>query len=365
MTSRPETAIVPAGVALPVSVAHAVQQMREYQELTQQLLEPSDYQMIGGKKFKKKSAWRKYGRAFNISDQVVSEEIQRSDDGFPVFARIRVRAMSAGGRSAEADHECHVSEKCCPAARASACEKRHDHCPGGCDGRVHWSHPGDIPATATTRAKNRAISDLIGAGEVSAEELDGSRRGGSGWDEDDSPHGVCRIHRVPYIMKGKMRSPAHKIKDSDNWCNKPSAHTLAVALLKERYPEPAAQKAWLAAAMPDLAVTASAAYTADDWQALLTALEAPAPDDEDAEPEPAADGVGDVPPDQVDWEKTARAALASAVPDKAKHQGWIALNVPALAAKKIADFAPEDWHAVVDAVARASGVGEAPAAGVR
>jgi len=30
-------------------------------------------------------------------------------------------------------------------------------------------------ATATTRAKNRAISDLIGAGEVSAEEMDGQR----------------------------------------------------------------------------------------------------------------------------------------------------------------------------------------------
>jgi hypothetical protein len=39
-----------------------------------------------------------------------------------------------------------------------------------CNGRLHFSHPGDVSATAFTRAKNRAISDLIGAGEISAEE---------------------------------------------------------------------------------------------------------------------------------------------------------------------------------------------------
>ena len=37
---------------------------------------------------------------------------------------------------------------------------------------MHWGHPGDVAATALTRAKNRAISDLIGAGEVSAEEIE-------------------------------------------------------------------------------------------------------------------------------------------------------------------------------------------------
>jgi len=179
----PDTAMVPAVpqvVALAAPVAQLVQQWQDYQQLTRDLLDDSDYQRIGSKQFKKKSAWRKYARAFNISDRVTFEEIVRDVDGYPLYARIRVEAVHEGsGRRAEADHECHVKERCCPAADGLPCDKRewnsHRCCLSGCTGRIHFSHPGDIPATATTRAKNRAISDLIGAGEVSAEEMEGSR----------------------------------------------------------------------------------------------------------------------------------------------------------------------------------------------
>lgn len=173
----PGTAIVTldSTVALPVPVDMAVEQWDQYQELTRRLLNESDYQEIGQRKFKKKSAWRKYARAFNITDRVTYEEITRDEDGFPLWARIRVEAKAPNGRTAEADHECHVSERCCAAARGLTCEKAdwnsHTCCITACDGRIHWSHPGDLPATALTRAKNRAIADLIGAGEVSAEEM--------------------------------------------------------------------------------------------------------------------------------------------------------------------------------------------------
>jgi hypothetical protein len=174
-----ERSLVQSTVALPISVEEAVEQWHQYQQLTRALLEDSDYQAIGQKKFKKKSAWRKYSRAFNISDRVTHEEIVRGPDGFPVFARVRVQASHPSGRTAEADHECHVSERCCPVAFGGRCPKAgwrgHTCCTAGCNARLHWSHPGDIPATATTRAKNRAISDLIGAGEVSAEEMDPER----------------------------------------------------------------------------------------------------------------------------------------------------------------------------------------------
>lgn len=177
------TEIIPYSetVSLPITVEQAQAQWDEYQRLTQLLLNETDYQKIGSKQFKKKSAWRKYARAFNITDHVTFEHIERSEDGFPLWARIRVEASHPNGRSVEADHECHVKERCCAAASGMLCEKKtwrgHTCCLTNCNGRNHWSHPGDLPATALTRAKNRAISDLIGAGEVSAEEMEGQRSG--------------------------------------------------------------------------------------------------------------------------------------------------------------------------------------------
>jgi hypothetical protein len=82
-----------------------------------------------------------------------------------------VRATEPSGRWQDADQEAHVTEKCCKRPCPKSSWRDHECCAANCNGRTHWSHPGDLPATATTRAKNRAISDLIGAGEVSAEEM--------------------------------------------------------------------------------------------------------------------------------------------------------------------------------------------------
>ena len=158
-------------VSLAVSVDEALAQWQDYQRLTRELLDDTDYQAIGQKRFKKKSAWREYARAFNITDRVTFEDIKRDDVGFPLWARIRVEARANNGRTAEADHECHVSERCCERPCRKSSWQSHECCPDDCNGKRHWSHPGDLPATALTRAKNRAISDLIGAGEVSAEEM--------------------------------------------------------------------------------------------------------------------------------------------------------------------------------------------------
>jgi hypothetical protein len=174
--TAPLPAVIPIQRRELINVDLAMEEWDRYQELTKRLLNDTDYQKIGKQKFKKKSAWRKYARAFNISCAVVSQEVARAEDGFPQFARVVVRATEPGGRWQDADQECHVQERCCPAAVDGACFKvswqSHDCCERGCSGRLHFSHPGDLPATALTRAKNRAISDLIGAGEVSAEEMD-------------------------------------------------------------------------------------------------------------------------------------------------------------------------------------------------
>jgi hypothetical protein len=174
--AAPLPAVIPIQRRELINVEQAIDEWERYQELTKRLLDDTDYQKIGKQRFKKKSAWRKYARAFNISCAVVSQEVARAEDGFPLFARVVVRATEPGGRWQDADQECHVQERCCPGAGSGACTKVrfqwHDCCERGCDGRLHFSHPGDLPATALTRAKNRAISDLIGAGEVSAEEMD-------------------------------------------------------------------------------------------------------------------------------------------------------------------------------------------------
>lgn len=131
-----------------VDVNRALEDWQTYQELTEKLLNKNDYQPIGGKQFKKKSAWRKYMRAFNISTRVVEKEIIKNDQGRVTEASFTVRAWTPDGRESEGWGNC------------SRFEKRGFNKP---------NH--DIPSTAMTRAVNRAISDLIGAGEVSAEEM--------------------------------------------------------------------------------------------------------------------------------------------------------------------------------------------------
>ena len=168
---KEQTAVAVRSEMGVVDVEAAVAEWEAYQELTRRLLDDSDYQKIGKTRFKKKSAWRKYARAFNISCEKVSEEIQRDERGFPIYARIVVRATDPAGRYQDGEQECHVTERCCDQPCRKKSWRNHYCCPAGCDGRQHFSHPGDLSSTAFTRAKNRAIADLIGAGEVSAEEM--------------------------------------------------------------------------------------------------------------------------------------------------------------------------------------------------
>ena len=132
-----------------VDVGWALKEWEAYQEITEKLLNEKDYQSIGRTKFKKKSAWRKYMKAFRISTKVVEKEIIKDDTGRVIEASFLVRAWMPDGREVEGWGNCSKFER----------------------GFTKPNH--DIPATAMTRAVNRAVSDLIGAGEVSAEEMEG------------------------------------------------------------------------------------------------------------------------------------------------------------------------------------------------
>lgn len=135
-------------IRLSASIRESVDAWREYQELTQAILDASDYQEIAGKRYKKKSAFRKYARFYNLADEIVeATRIDRPDGSFMWRFVVRVYPVSDPSNFRTAVAVCDSRE------RAFA----------------HVEH--DVYATAHTRAKNRAISDLIAAGEVSAEEM--------------------------------------------------------------------------------------------------------------------------------------------------------------------------------------------------
>lgn len=117
----------------------------QYDQLKDKIIKDEDKMTIHGDPFTKKSGWRKIATAFNISDELVSKEKQEIDEG--VKWTVEVVAKAPNGRTSHGLGMCSNDEE------------------GKGDSKEH-----DILATAHTRAKNRAISDLLG-GEVSAEEV--------------------------------------------------------------------------------------------------------------------------------------------------------------------------------------------------
>lgn len=123
--------------------------MEEYQELCNSLLDDGDRQIIQGKVFKKKSAWRKLAKAFNLSTYIVEERSEKvTMDGKDILVfHFKAKAVAPNGCFAEGTGSCDTSEK-------------------GLNKTIH-----NTRTIAETRAVNRAISSLIGSGEVSAEEM--------------------------------------------------------------------------------------------------------------------------------------------------------------------------------------------------
>lgn len=146
-------------VLMPLDPGQVVEGMRQYQQLLRDLLEPSDWQTHDKngnpleRPFLKKSGWRKIARAFNLSFERVHSHVERDEDGTPVRAEVWIRAVAPNGQYGDGDGYCSADEGRFRSWR----------------GRQKLEN--DLRATATTRAKNRAIADLVGMGEVSAEEI--------------------------------------------------------------------------------------------------------------------------------------------------------------------------------------------------
>jgi hypothetical protein len=131
------------------NVEGTIEAMNEFQKLKQKVLNANDTVMISGKQYIKRSGWRKIAMAFNISTEVVKIEREKIDDKIYVV-RVIARARTPLGRISEEAAVCDSSEF----------ER------GNLQGTLH-----NIETKAVTRAINRAISNLVGGGEVSAEEI--------------------------------------------------------------------------------------------------------------------------------------------------------------------------------------------------
>ncbi|MBQ2832411.1 hypothetical protein [Methanobrevibacter sp.] len=154
-----------------VDIEGAAAYMNNYQEAIKALLTPEDYQTIANKDFKKKSAWRKLATAFRISDEIVNEQLEYDDVNQIIRARYRVRCTLPNRRSAEGVGVCSIFDKI--RYKASGKNPADTETPSHFELRGRFSNAEhDVPSTAHSRAKNRAIADLIGAGEVSAEEME-------------------------------------------------------------------------------------------------------------------------------------------------------------------------------------------------
>lgn len=183
------TDVVPVrgGLVLPAAPVREIKQAQDaYHELCEALLDANDRQSIGEKAFVKKSGWRKLAVAYNVSCEILEEAFTYDEfgsvNGHIARAKYRVRATAPNGRHMDGIGLCDARERCCDPA---TCKLRttwedsgrptgHDHCEPDCDGRHAFSKPDhDVPATAHTRATNRACADLFGLGEVSAEEVSG------------------------------------------------------------------------------------------------------------------------------------------------------------------------------------------------
>lgn len=153
-----------------------VETYEQFDELKEKLLNKSDLTKIGDNIHVNKSGWRKIATAFNLSVETVSHQ-RTVDDGIVRYTVV-ARAVAPNGKVTSSSGSCASNESNFMEAGKPNSGEPADHDDYyKIDGK--WRRLKDpkevdehsIMATAETRAKNRAISDLVGGGEVSAEEF--------------------------------------------------------------------------------------------------------------------------------------------------------------------------------------------------
>jgi len=146
---KPGTAMVQPAV----SADDALVQFKAFREIKERCLAKDDIIAIAGNPYITKTGWRKIKTIFNLSEEILQSKRIVDQDGTVRWV-YRVRAMASNGAHADAEMACSDKEDFSWADRTHTKKKPESA----------------IMAMAQTRAFNRAISDLVGGGEISAEE---------------------------------------------------------------------------------------------------------------------------------------------------------------------------------------------------
>lgn len=259
-------------VLMPLETESVIAGMEAYQAMLPRLLNADDYQDAGGgRKFVKKSGWRKIARAFNLSTEIIRVNIERAPDGSPERAEAIVRAIAPNGQTSDGDGYCDATE--------SRFEKP--------KGRAKLEN--DLRTTATTRAKNRAISDLVGMGAVSAEEVEGGAGDGPAFGPAATEEKQAAMHRALAFLLDLGEGPNdHLATQAFN----------AIGMHFDYIPDAASRAIRLVAVTLKSAIDTRDSTGAQDPEPDAPAPE-PEPDPAPAdEPEPVIDGTAtDVDPD--------------------------------------------------------------------
>jgi len=149
-------AVSPAPTYSGAQMIIGLKAYRELQHALDQQM-PDQLLALDGKVFRKKGYWRAIALAFNLTVQPVTAErdermvVGELEDGTSNFVyAVTYRASMPTGRSTTGDGSCSAAEKTRGKLRAT------EH---------------NVRSHAHTRAFNRAVSNLVGFGEVSAEEI--------------------------------------------------------------------------------------------------------------------------------------------------------------------------------------------------
>lgn len=143
-SSKSDMIVLPA-----MNGKQAIAAWAQYNELKQAIKTKDDVQVIAGREYLKKSYWAKVARFFNLSVEVVEEKQEQLHlNGRDVLVyHFKSRATAPIGAFAEGVGSCDTTEK-------------------GMEKSIH-----NTRSIAQTRSFNRAVSNLVGGGEVSADEI--------------------------------------------------------------------------------------------------------------------------------------------------------------------------------------------------
>ena len=177
---------------LPMAPEQARQMMDAYQELTASILSPDDRQRVDDREFVKRSGFQKLAAAYGVSTEIIHQatgpEKAWDENGETTYlvARVVARATHPSGRHADGDGACSSREK-----RFRKGDQRMEH---------------NLTATAATRAVNRAISNLIAFGTVSAEEAEGTLdQGGPARATPQLPDWAAPMNDIPGVAHNLTR----------------------------------------------------------------------------------------------------------------------------------------------------------------